>query len=419
MSNLESVEHFGGRATTPATLDRPDVDSGAGLPQPASPASPSAVHPLPRMRVLRDITDRAVFEEVLSRGRVTRAELSTATGISKPTISDAVRRMGERGILVETGFRTGRRGRVATYYELARDSGWVLAIELDADGINVSAAGLCGTVFGDGHRPLPADRARLVHAVNAAVRRQQKAANDRGPLRVVAVSVANPVDPTRSDVLSVPSWPSPDNRLSVRSIFGDLGATQVLVDNDVNLAAQAEREIGVARNASSFGYFYVGTGLGYAFHHGDQLIRGARGLTGEIGRLPTGPGRDVTALQALIRLGFGRPDGTTLDVACIHEALDRARAGDPTADRQVDALCEVLVMAVAAINAVNDPELFVIGGPLGRHSLLFERLRSSVARHHPFAAPMAASSLDGPVALRGAMLRALADGREMLMRRVA
>ena len=73
---------------------------------------------LPRQELLREMTDRAVLDEVLRRGRVTRAEVARDTGITKPTISASIRRMEAAGLLLATGRRTGHRGRVATYYEL-------------------------------------------------------------------------------------------------------------------------------------------------------------------------------------------------------------------------------------------------------------------------------------------------------------
>ena len=48
-------------------------------------------------------------------------------------------------------------------------------------------------------------------------------------------------------------------------------------------------------------------------------------------------------------------------------------------------------------------------------TVLIERLRAAVSVRYPVAAPIVASSIDGPVALRGAVLRALADGRELLL----
>ena len=209
-------------------------------------------------------------------GRITRAELSALTGISKPTISDAVRRLAARGVLVESGLQTGRRGRIATYYELAATSGWVLAIELDQDGLNTSSSSLAGEVFAESYRPVPPDATQLIDALRTAVNRDRRAAQNRGRLRVLSVSVSNSVDPSRNDIISLPNSHFPEGLINIRRVLDDLGDTLILLENDVNLAAHAERRVGVAREASSFGYLYLGSGLGFAFHLGDQLIRGAR-----------------------------------------------------------------------------------------------------------------------------------------------
>ena len=60
----------------------------------------------------------------------------------------------------------------------------------------------------------------------------------------------------------------------------------VLVDNDVNLAALAEHRAGNAAGRLASPYVYVGAGRGLGLYIGDQLIRGAHGLAGEIGFLP-------------------------------------------------------------------------------------------------------------------------------------
>ena len=86
---------------------------------------------LPRAGILLDITDGLVMEQVFAERQVTRARLSTSTGVSKPTISVSVRRLEAAGVLSETGHQTGHRGRVATFYELASTAGWVLAIEVN------------------------------------------------------------------------------------------------------------------------------------------------------------------------------------------------------------------------------------------------------------------------------------------------
>ncbi len=424
MTNLTRVEQAGGRATDSALSEPTTPSRGSTESRPGSrPQSTSTVdrrrddpeQTLPRAGLLRNITDTAVINRVFGVGKITRAELAAVTGISKPTISDAVRRLSERGILVESGMQTGRRGRIATYYELAQTSGWVLAIELDPDGLNTLSSSLAGEVFGESYRPTPLSAPLLVKTLQAAVDRDRRAARGRGPLRVLSVSVANPVDPAHNNIITMPNSPFPEGLVNLRNVLDDLGDTTIMLENDVNLAAHAERNVGVARSVSSFGYLHVGSGLGFAFHFGDQVIRGFHGLAGEIGFLPTGSAPAATVLEALVRQGFGRPNGATLDVAEVRSVLDAAMVGDPAAALRIDAFCRTLVTAVAAVHAVNDPELLVLGGPLGRHPYLLERLRTVVSESFPLAPTITASSVDGSAALRGAMMGALADGRRQLL----
>ena len=81
-----------------------------------------------------------------------------------------------------------------------------------------------------------------------------------------------------------------------------LGGVPVGVDNDVNLAAVAERRRGVARDAEGFALLWLGEGLGLAIDLNGTLLRGARGGAGEIGYMPlyTARGRRYGSFQDLV-----------------------------------------------------------------------------------------------------------------------
>ena len=54
-------------------------------------------------RLLRAMNERAVLAHLIEAGRLTRPELRGLTGLSKPTISDAVRRLTQAGLAVVVG----------------------------------------------------------------------------------------------------------------------------------------------------------------------------------------------------------------------------------------------------------------------------------------------------------------------------
>ncbi|WP_041843107.1 ROK family transcriptional regulator [Actinoplanes friuliensis] len=351
--------------------------------------------------VLREATDRRLLDETIRQGRTTRAELADVTGYSRPTVSEAVRRLVEAGLLDATGLKeTGRRGRVGTFYSLGAQAGWVLGLELDQSGVHARTADLSGATLSDlRRRPTPpGDVSALVESVRAAV---QAIPAGAGPLRAVGVSIANPVDPVTHQTVPLAGTPFPEGLLSPTSMIGDLVKAPVLVDNDVNLAALAEHRAGRATGEASFAYVYVGAGLGVGLYIGDQLIRGAHGLAGEIGYLPGASAPTIAA--DLAAGGLGRTDAPSNDVAAALMLLDR---GDEAALR---VLAEAVARAINSVAAVVDPALVLLGGPVGTHPALLPRVREAIS--FPGPTRIEYGGLGTDAALHGAVQVAVEHAR--------
>jgi predicted NBD/HSP70 family sugar kinase len=73
---------------------------------------------------------------------------------------------------------------------------------------------------------------------------------------------------------------------------------QVIAENDVNLAAMAERARGSAGDTDGFAFLWLSDGLGLAIDLNGELYRRATGKADEIGYMPV-LGR--TAPQAICR----------------------------------------------------------------------------------------------------------------------
>jgi DNA-binding transcriptional regulator GbsR (MarR family) len=67
---------------------------------------------------------------VFEQAPITRAEIAQRTGISKTTISESLRRLEEMKLLLPAGEQRGRQGRVGTYYQVAADAGFAIAVDL-------------------------------------------------------------------------------------------------------------------------------------------------------------------------------------------------------------------------------------------------------------------------------------------------
>lgn len=353
--------------------------------------------------VLRAATDRELLDQVIGRKQATRAELAAATGISKPTVSESVRRLVDAGLVVATGLaETGRRGRVATYYRLGPNAGWTLAVMLDQSGVRARATDLAGATLAETEQPPGAagDTKSLTDALRTCV--DYCLANvHNGLLRAAAISVANPVHPDTHEVTALPDSPFPEGLINPRTALSGVISAPILVDNDVNLAALAEHRSGAAARAGSFGYVYIGAGLGLGLYIGDQLIRGARGLAGEIGYLP-GPASRTLAAE-LAAQGFGRSDAPSNDVTALLRMLD--------AGRKVRVLSQAIARAIASVSAVVDPELVLLGGPIGTHPALLEPVRDALAEIAPAPVPVIHGALGELAPLHGAVHAAVEHAR--------
>src|ERR1700759_3051305 len=111
----------------------------------------------PSLELLRALTDEHVLRALMRERRLTRAELAAATGISKPTAGESVRRLVAAGLVADTGPRTagGRgRGRVGTYYALAAGGGGALAVSIAPEGIVAECADAYGAVTARAERAI-------------------------------------------------------------------------------------------------------------------------------------------------------------------------------------------------------------------------------------------------------------------------
>lgn len=319
--------------------------------------------PRASLALLRRITDRHVVDQLLRQEAMTRAEIAAATQISKPTVSESVRRLERDGVVAEAGTApAGRRGPAGVHYRLRPDLGVALAVEGGPDGLVAELLDVRGTVLRRTVRatPSPVTAAELEPSLVALV--AEATAEPPGPVRACSLSLAGPVDRTTGRLVHLPHSPFLVDELDPRALLEPLVGVAVEVDNDVNWAALAEHDAGVAAGLDDFCYLHLGHGLGGAVVQGGRLVRGYGGLAGEPAHvLTTGPGGRALRLgECFGELGLLRPGSDTIDVDAVVRVLGGASAQDrDRADGVVTAVAGVLASVVALLN----PAAVVVGGP--------------------------------------------------------
>ena len=361
----------------------------------------------PSLELVRSLTDEHVLRTLMRHRRLTRAELAAETGISKPTAGESVRRLTEAGLVADTGERTagGRgRGRVGSYYALA-DAGAALVVSIAPEGIVAERVDAYGDTVSRAEQGIgrPARPDQVAAALRAAVACAQQ--GDAVVPRLAVASAADPVDRRTGRLIHLPDAPFLLGELDPAAVLAPYVEGPVTVDNDVNWAARAERDCAPDGTLRDFAYLYLDEGMGCAIASDAEVRRGSGGLAGEVAHLITiGPqGQAMRLIDVFNELGLRRPGSTAIDIGHLLTAVSDRR---PQAQTVRHALGQAISGVLAAVVALCDPELVVIGGSWGTDPLILEAITTAFNRM-PRHVPVRAAKLRAEPSLAGARADAL------------
>ncbi len=329
----------------------------------AAGAGPSATDEVRRRNTA------AVLRLLRDEGALSRSDLARRSGLAKATVGTIVAKLQEAGAVREGVSASGGRGRPSTPVVLhgARLAG--LGLEVNVDYMAMTALDLAGRELGFEEHPVASDRPRL-DDVLALLRGEVERLSAIGTEPIgVTVAVPGLIDRSRGRVVNAPNlgWTDVDLAGAVREALG--GQVPVAVDNDANCAARAEGVQGVAAGVGDFVYLTGTVGLGAGIVCGGRMLRGSRGLAGEVGHLRVGDDRHRCACgrtgcwEALVGLR-AMVAATGVDVLPGESPVDYATrlAGDPAARRGLRRIAGALGRGVAQLAATLDPRMVVLGG---------------------------------------------------------
>lgn len=300
----------------------------------------------------------------------------------------------------------------------------LLAVALDAAGAVVDEVKLATPGSGEG----------VVDAIVDIARGWQ----EPGPSLAVGLGIAGLVD--REGALRIgPNLPA----FTGHPFEADLATRlpgPVTVDNDANVAAWGELQVGAARGASDVALVTLGTGIGSGHVCGGVLQRGAFGFAGEAGHMvvdPHGPvcpcgrrgcwerfasgsglgrfGRDAAEAgraPRLVELAGGDPD-----LVKGEHVATAAADGDEAATEVVWEFAWWVALGIANLVNILDPDVVVIGGGLAEMGdVLLDPVRArylelALAPDHRPPVRIVAAELGEQAGAIGAALLALGGRR--------
>ncbi len=324
--------------------------------------------------LIRDLNRSAVLALIGDAGPIARVEIARRLALSPATVTEVTRQLVEEGLVRVVDQAPSNGGRPPLLLGLVAEAAHALGVKIAPDHLAIVRVNLDGEILSRSDRSFDATDSTAIEDLAICLGQLvQGAEGQQRKLLGIGLGVPGIVDAQRGIVEApILGW----QHVALGPTLRDQLGLPVLIDNDVNTLAVAERLYGRGREADHFLTVTIGRGVGLGIVVGGDLYRGARGGAGEFGHVTVvddGPlctcGKrgclealvaDPALVRQAVESGLLEPDGSIADGIERLRAL--ADAGDPAARAIYARAGAILGRAVAGLINVLSPKLVLVSG---------------------------------------------------------
>ncbi len=286
---------------------------------------------------------------------LTQPELAYQTKLSLPAVIQAVRRLEKNNLLLEQGEQRGQ-GRPAKRFRTSPELHHILAIDLGGSSLQAAIFDLYGKQL-EQIQTISMYRFSKLSREDALAHLREVV--EQFP-RAKRIGICSPGIVTPFDALER-SWIFGLRTLERHSLEQYLGKP-VILENDARSAAWGEFRRGRGTNNSAFIIFAFGIGAGIVSD--GKLMRGTRGMSGELSYLPAN--FEVFAQPRLGSLAYDFFDilrSVSPDPRQDHweaEVFQAAFNGSKKAKNAIQKAVQHIAFAIAGVITTLDPERIIL-----------------------------------------------------------
>ena len=308
---------------------------------------------------------KKVLSLVYREQPISRKDIAVKSGLSKAAVSFSVDELLGCGMIQETDVAeaAGRSGPKPINLCVNGSYAYVVSIFMrllnpfavvyDFAGNSVNCYPFSKTLY-----------ATFGELLEESVSISKKAMADLGREKILAVSVSIAGNVEDNTVVHCPYYDA--SKLNITQEMRKALGVDVYVERDVYNMAYGEHWLGAGKEYADFITLWIGTGIGSATIVNSQLIKGAKGLAGEIGFMVIDKEAYGEGPYTLDGFGnFERNASARLleekHKKSFREIVELARS-DESVLRELYALCDDLAMGLANGVALLNPASIVING---------------------------------------------------------
>lgn len=368
-----------------------------------------------------------------------RADLVRASGLSAPTITNVVKDLLSEGLIEPLGEGASSGGRPPDMIRFKAEHGSVAAVEISANAISVLLTDLNGKqiesqqILLAGKKTTPEAICSYISQEVRQLLRKQKKTKEKLLAIVVAVpAITNVEEGVVLSISTLDNWRSVPLRTMLKKYFDCM----VIIENDINLAAQGELHCGAAKAQDNFVLISIGNGIGAGIVMAGRIHHGSQWSAGEIAYLrlpgvsrsyPTihefGELETVLSAPGIVKSWYeakgmsDRGAKTRSKKIDSNEILDLAQGGDVLAERIITQRAAMVADIIVNMSLILNPGLTLLGGNVGRHPVMITSVRKQLERSEFGVMQIEAGALGEKASLWGGISIALEQIPELLLPR--
>jgi glucokinase len=228
-------------------------------------------------------------------------------------------------------------------------------------------------------------------------------------VKKIGIGTPGPVI-NQSTIVHAPNIPGFKN-FNIKKALERKFKKPVIVENDANAAAYAEYMFGAGKGSKNMVYITISTGIGGGIILDGKLYQGSFGTAGEIGHMVVQPGGnkcgcgnrgclEAMAAGPYIAKAAGKKNAIEVKIAALK--------GNKIAQKAIGSAANYIGMAIADLNNLLDPDIFVIGGGVSNMGSLLFKPMIKAAKANSMTEPrkhlkIVAAKLNNNVGVMGAI----------------
>jgi predicted NBD/HSP70 family sugar kinase len=323
------------------------------------------------------VMNRANIIKIIKEyGEITKQDIAVTLKLSIPTVTTNANQLIEEGLVEAAGVGDSTGGRKPVILKFVENARYSVGVNVSPDIVGILLINLNNTIIDEVYFNYEKEYSfreiliRLEAEIESLLTRNEI---DRDKVSGVGISLPGLVDEDRLILENAPN-------ISVRDFdfneFQDHLGMRIFIENEANVAAYAEIEMGKTANMRNVVYVSITEGVGTGIIIDQHIYKSIKKKAGEFGHMRvsdennqcncgrTGCWELIASKKALFRYYY---EFTGLKITSLEQVFSKENFATPAVQAAIEKYIDCLFIGIENIILALNPEFVIIGGELAKY----------------------------------------------------